>query len=259
MKHNIYAEGYNPILYIDHIGYAVDKDSTRDGPRYRNAYIIHYVIRGKGFYNGTEVHAGQGFLTYPNVLTSYAPDEKDPWEYVWISSPDPKMTDIFSYYNAHSETLIFDYDYISDVEVFGKDILLHDATRVPSFQLLSTFMHLFSKHSSKKYTGSHSEDYMDFFTNYVENNIRMSLKISQITKLLGVSQPYLHKICKKHLGVSPKQYISDRKIFHAKKLLTESDVTVSEIAASLGFDDVFAFSHFFSLHTGTSPTAYRNK
>ncbi len=58
---------------------------------------------------------------------------------------------------------------------------------------------------------------------------------------------------------APKQYISECRIAEAKKLLVNTEFTVSEIAASLVFSDVLAFSKFFSSKMKLSPTDFRQR
>ena len=53
-------------------------------------------------------------------------------------------------------------------------------------------------------------------------------------------------------------YVVSIRIEAAKNLLTSSDITISEIASLVGYDNSLYFSRLFTKHTGTSPTAYRN-
>ena len=58
------------------------------GPGVRQCYIIHYIISGKGTFTcGKKTYtltAGQIFLICPEQVVQYAPDENEPWEYVWV-------------------------------------------------------------------------------------------------------------------------------------------------------------------------------
>ena len=81
MRYVIWGEGTCPLLNISAIGYAKSPQVTRFGPGQRNDYIVHYVLSGKGYFNGNSVTAGHGFLITPGMLEDYYPDEKDPWEF----------------------------------------------------------------------------------------------------------------------------------------------------------------------------------
>ena len=63
-----------------------------------------------------------------------------------------------------------------------------------------------------------------------------------------------NRIC----GVSDV-YLTYNGLEQAKNLLRQSDLNISQIAASVGYNDVLAFSSFFSKKQGMSPTAYRKE
>ncbi|MCG2615208.1 helix-turn-helix transcriptional regulator [Terrimonas sp. NA20] len=76
---------------------------------------------------------------------------------------------------------------------------------------------------------------------------------------LRVSQNYLYKIIKQVSAISPKVIVNEQIIVEAKKLLKQSCLSVSEIADSLNFPDLFVFSKFFKKQTGMSPSVFRKK
>lgn len=58
-------------------------------------------------------------------------------------------------------------------------------------------------------------------------------------------------------GISPGQFILQKKTETATQLLTSTDLPVSAIADSLGFGSQFYFSNFFKKQTGMTPSSYR--
>ncbi len=54
-----------------------------------------------------------------------------------------------------------------------------------------------------------------------------------------------------------REFVVQARINRGRILLTESSLTVSEIAAALGYDDIYFFSRQFKAKTGVSPTAFR--
>jgi len=257
LQYKFFANGFTPVLHIASIGYAFQKEDTYFGPGQQLAYIVHYVLSGKGYFNNHPVSAGQGFLTTPEDTFELHPDETDPWEYLWFVSHDPKMVDIFATYHMHPDTKIFDYESMEDARALAKQLVLHHGTTYPSLLLTEYFLHLFNNHMLHKKSAPQSETYADHFSSYVEAHIHTSIKIEKVTSYLGVSQQYLYKICKKHFGVSPKKYIQNRKLLYAKKLLQQTHLAVTDVGKAIGFDDVITFSKFFSSNVGISPSAYR--
>lgn len=81
--------------------------------------------------------------------------------------------------------------------------------------------------------------------------------MSELTKVLGISQPYLYKIFTEKCGVPPKKYISLRKADEAKRLLSETTLTINEISLSVGYENVLDLFKFFKKTCGITPTQYR--
>ena len=75
---------------------------------------------------------------------------------------------------------------------------------------------------------------------------------------LGIHVNHLNKVLKETTGRSTTEIIHGRIAEEAKILLRQTQWNVSEIAYSLGFDEVAHFSNFFKKHTDMSPLKYRN-
>lgn len=260
MRYNIFSNDNVSPLKINSMGFSGDKTVTRFGAARRNSYIIHYVTKGKGYYNGSLVTEGQGFLIYPGQLEEYHADISDPWEFLWIISSDDAVKDIFVRYNANPDTLVFDYDSIPTVKNIANKIISKNNHILDSLEILEMFLHIFNSHACKKMSAENklnSEIYLDFCLNYIESNLYKKISINELTTLLGVSQPYLYKIFNNKFNMSAKQYIIWYKIDYAKKLLRETDMTITQIANSVGYSDILTFSRMFSLKEKISPQKYR--
>ena len=91
----------------------------------------------------------------------------------------------------------------------------------------------------------------------IKSSIKSPVKVADIAASLGISDRYLYNLFIKHEGISPKQFLSNARVEKAKRLLSESELTVTEVAEECGFTDVLSFSHFFSDHAGISPSAFK--
>ena len=262
MRYSIFSKSNCSLLNITTIGYSADTDITQFGPGVRNSYIIHYVISGKGYFNKKKVCAGQGFLITPGMKEHYHPDDKDPWKFLWIISDDPTMAKLFDLLNADKHTNIFEYDYIYAAKELASFLITNSNLIYDSFEMLEIFLKLF-KHQQKNFLPNkiktNADVYIEAAAKYIFSNIHSKITISALTEFLGVSQPYLYKIFKKRFMKSPKQYILDQKLTRAKKLLKETDMSITYIANSVGFQDVLSFSKYFSSRLGISPQNYRKQ
>lgn len=91
----------------------------------------------------------------------------------------------------------------------------------------------------------------------IEQRFRLREPVASYAAGLGTSETVLRLACSNVAGISPIAMIDQRAILEARRALIFSDLTVSEIAYSLGFDDPAYFSRFFTKHTGLPPRQYR--
>lgn len=262
MNVNIYSAGEMPLLQIRYMGCNRLPHRVSIGPMLRNSYILHYVTRGRGYYNGNLVESGQGFLITPGHVQTYHADPDDPWELLWVVSEDITMGRLFEAFGSDPATGIFSYDYVSAVRHAGEAMLLMPKRVVSPAELLELFLSIY-KHQDRfapnETEVSRAQSYVDFAVQYIHTNYQSSVTVGELTALLGVSQPYLFRIFKTATGKSPKQYLGDYRLLQAKKLLEETDLSVTEVAGSVGYADVLAFSKFFRLRQGVSPQQYRQQ
>lgn len=85
------------------------------------------------------------------------------------------------------------------------------------------------------------------------------LRIEELTGELHLSRTHLEREFRRFMGVPLGRYIRDLQLDRAKRLLKDADESVTEIAATLGYESIHAFSVFFKRGTGLSPTEYRTR
>ena len=259
MRYKLYAMGQLPTLKVNTIGYSADVSDTTFGPQKRNCYLICYVLSGKGFYNNIPLGKGEGFLVTPDKMEYIYPYDGEPWELLWFISVDAKMGEFLQYYNLN-ENFIFRHNCphelleIKELAISQNRKTINDAKMLELFYSVLKY-HISTETFSEERTAA--QEYLDFSVNYIKTNIGHNLSISNLTRLLGVSQPYLYKIFREAFGKSPKSFITDYRIRTAKEMLAKTDLTISEIACSVGFSDSFSFSKSFSSRVGVAPTEYR--
>ncbi|RYE21382.1 MAG: AraC family transcriptional regulator, partial [Sphingobacteriaceae bacterium] len=78
-----------------------------------------------------------------------------------------------------------------------------------------------------------------------------------IAKALDLSPKYLSNLLKMLTGQNTQQYIHEKLISKAKEKLSETDLSISEIAYQLGFEHLQSFSKLFKTKTKLSPLEFR--
>lgn len=242
-------------LCVRQFGMEENGTDAKWGPGMRKTvYIFHYVLTGKGYFNGVPLEKNQGFLIRANELLEYHYDPDDPWQYFWVMWEGDLAEEICQKYIRTDQNGIFCYDFIEPLmEMITK--LFLSSKSLSHTEALAAFFYLLSLHEEK--TEHHSNQYVSDAKYYMYLHIHQPISIVEVAASLGISDRYLYNLFVKHEGISPKKYLNEIRLQNAKALLKSTQHTVTEIAATVGFPDVLAFSRFFSKFTGISPTAYR--
>ena len=83
------------------------------------------------------------------------------------------------------------------------------------------------------------------------------VSIAFLSALCGISEVYFRRLFLSAFGLSPKEYIIQKRIEYAKNLLSSTEYSVSEVAALCGYAEPCHFSREFSRRVGTPPGKYR--
>lgn len=76
---------------------------------------------------------------------------------------------------------------------------------------------------------------------------------------LNITPDYLNKVCRRAYGSSPKSLIDQQLIVEMKELLTDTQLSVAEIAVRFRFEDASYLCRFFRRMTGCSPQEFRHR
>ncbi|MGR3810310.1 helix-turn-helix domain-containing protein [Jiulongibacter sp. NS-SX5] len=111
-------------------------------------------------------------------------------------------------------------------------------------------------------TSSLSKNTVDIIREYnflVEQHFRTKHSVKDYADMLYKSPKTLSNIFKKYGDTSPLQFIQNRIMLEARRLLFYSDQTISEISYGLGFPDIQSFSRFFKKQEGISPQKFKER
>ena len=92
---------------------------------------------------------------------------------------------------------------------------------------------------------------------YIDNHYKEPLTLDQLAAEININKYYLAHVYKQVYGVSPINYMIARRIQEGKRLLVETDLTLSQISGILGFSSASYFSQSFRKAEGISPIEYR--
>ena len=99
----------------------------------------------------------------------------------------------------------------------------------------------------------HLSDLLD----HIERNYSKDLSLRALAKVSELSESYIARLFKNNLSLKPSEYVNKVRVSVATSLLSETNMSVSEIAEACGFSDVYYFSKTFKKIVGVSPSKIR--
>lgn len=93
----------------------------------------------------------------------------------------------------------------------------------------------------------------------LEISFRTHHQVAEYAARLGYSTRTLNRLSRDNTGLSAKQFIDERLVLEAKRLLAHSTDPTARIAEHLGFDDPSNFAKYFQHRTGVTPTEFRSR
>ncbi len=263
-----YKQSYtdNVELSIFNCGHECCQPGYTWGPGVRDHYLIHLVVAGRGLYQvggvSFPLQPGDLFLAKPNQLITYAADETDPWEYYWVGFNGAcanKLVQAAPFTDARPVHRCKDPQMIRDA------LFKIYESRGPEPQceaLMTGYLYIFMAHLMKEARdimpspGSSSSQYVLAAIKYIQFNYSHDISVDDIAKAVGVSRSHLYRVFMSNVGQSPIDYLTNYRISEACSLLKSTNLSIAEIAVSVGFFDQFYFSRVFKKVKGIPPSKY---
>lgn len=263
MNDNIYTYGEtSPSLFVSLYGFEKNSATARFGPGQRTTFILQFVTKGKGYFNGNLVTENQAFFITPYTKIEYHPDSSEPWQYFWLNFTGLAVPDIFAKIGIdYRKNQIFNYDFknwlvdfIKNIQIFeeqDKGGLYGNAIFYSIYSLLKADKNLIKQDKKTKHVSE--------AVHFIHNNFHKKISTSDVAKAINLDKRYLSSIFKEKLQLTVSEYIAKIKLDKSKELLQSTNLRISDIANTVGFDDQFHFSKFFKKSEGLSPMQYRKQ
>ncbi len=219
-----------------------------------NYWIMHYVVSGKGaLLIGDEVQrisATQCFITRPFEHFFYQADEYDPWHYMWVGfSTDADMSFLDGKSVIEASALYSHFTAIMQAAhmQFGQQEYL--------CARMWDIMSVFCGNGKPRINTGH--EYVEKAKEYIGQHWSEQIKVADISNMLGLDRSYFSKLFKTSTGISTQQYVVEYKMTKAYELICERDLSISDAAYAIGYDNISGFSRAFKNYFGMSPTEYK--
>lgn len=255
-------------LSVYNVGYQKCEPEYQWGPGIRDHYCIHHILSGSGVYSTGKVSVrlreGDTFILFPGVELQYQADRDEPWEYCWAGFMGADAASIIRNTDFGKETPYIRKGRVPADEIRSgmEQIYMLKGNTYESavamtgklYSLLALFMHYAERPEPEK--DSHVM-YVEKAVSYIETNYSYPVTVEDIASYVGISRSHLFRSFQNDMNKSPKDFLTGYRIKQACHLLRETDLSVSAIAYSVGFENNLYFSKAFRKQKGVSPSEYR--
>lgn len=255
-------------LYVNSCGREACEPGHCFGPAMRGYHLMHIAASGSGIFdNGAhryEVHAGQGFMIFPEDITIYTADENTPWDYVWVGfmgkqahelalsagiTPEKPVFDLGKYANTALEIA---YDICRDMALLQQN----SQSALGGLLRLMAYVGQSSYDMSPQYNAPDSYERALWIMN--ANYQSPDFHIEDVASYVGLSRSQLFRIFKAQSGRNPQSVLNELRLSHAKQLLSSTDLSLSETALSSGFTSAARLGEIFRDKLNITPLKYRD-
>lgn len=193
----------------------------------------------------------------PDIVYYYPESAKAPWRFVWMTFSGGSSMEALKEFNGKYGYVFnsVDAEFPEKLRNFkkGKESVLEILPSSAAKTIMELFECMEASRDKRRKASGALKKAMD----YADNNLESEISVAELAKKTGISREHMARIFNTEAGVSPSEYILKKKIFHAGKLLTESDMSCKEIAFSLGYRNQANFCRAFKKIMKISPQKYR--
>jgi AraC-like DNA-binding protein len=245
------------------------------GPVKRNHYLFHYVLHGTGILQYTDsndddqtinIRQDEGFLIFPDQITTYFADKDNPWEYVWIEFDGIQAKKFISQVSLSKDNPKYSLKSSANAQRLRALLssFISDAGR-SDYKLLADLYLILDEligQSALQTTQPHRtliDEYISKVEEFIELNYPFNISVDDIAAHCGLNKSYLSRIFKRETSKPLHTFLLDYRLSRAAEMLEEGNLPIKTIAREVGYNDPFTFSRIFRTKYGISPAQWREK
>ncbi|MBP1988858.1 AraC family transcriptional regulator [Paenibacillus eucommiae] len=239
------------------------------GPQMVDYHLVHYITSGKGtLIQGNQVYElkkGDCFFIFPDTVVSYAADHEEPWSYRWIGFDGTHADKLLSFVGVGVERPV-----VYSIRSRRIPIIFHQMEKI--LRQGNTFSDLEANGMMRILLAKLAEEMRHAENMNLEQadvphiiiktirwltlQCHRSISIDSMAQALCYNRTYLSRVFKQYTGLSPTQYLLKVRMERSSHLLSKQ-LSIEEIAFTVGFSDPLYFSKQFKKFHGCTPTEFR--
>lgn len=224
-------------------------------------YSIEYIYEGEGAIQQNnqifKVSAGDFFILHPGTYHHYYSNPKNPWKKIFFTvDASPRFIDsLLKLYDI--EHLIYlpkVYNPNRLEQIF--ELLKNDDGNTHR-RLENLVFNMIAEISDAYRKLQYNNSIISVAKKFIDKRITTKIAISEVCEYVNLDISYFGRLFKKTYGLTPSAYILQKKIEESKLLLTQTPMSINDIANHYSFTDSSHYIRSFINLVGISPSQYR--
>ena len=263
-EHSFIVRDTAKLLNVASYRYGGDWNSL---PHTHNHTELFFIVSGKGQFliqdQTFPVAVNNLVIINPNVLHTEASFNAQPLEYIVLGISGVELaTDA----NSNGQFCILDHFESMEISSCLRNILREMELKNTGYEdICRAYMEILIIRLMRNIAVTIPGDPQVIPTNrqcvavkrYIDLHFKEPLTLERLSEEAHMNKYYLSHVFKREYGVSPINYLISRRIDESKYLLTETDLSMSQIAQILGFSSLSYFSQVFRKSQQISPMEFR--
>lgn len=229
--------------------------------------VLIYCVAGRGRYSQGgrtwSIFPGQVLYCFPQTAHTYAADERDPWTIYWLHLSGDKVP---AYERLLGLTLARPVLHVGiqpEIRGLFHNLFAHFRPLRNLRDMLAIqgcAQHLLGVLAAAHRYPVESKSKIEAIQTVIQlmrQSLAQGHDLPYFARAFGASAPHFVRLFRKLQGEPPMRFYNRLRIEKACELLPQSNLSIKEVAAAVGFDDPAYFSRLFKKEVGQSPEQYR--
>lgn len=240
--------------------------------RVLHEYQLLYITEGKGTFRstntppeGVRINKGTLILLRPGELHSYCPLASTGWMEYYIGFEGRTFDQLLRLLGLHQGQQLWEIGLNNELtQLYLRAIDIASDNKIAPQPLLTGIVcHMIGLicYTIRNQSGPAAnllEQAVEKAKIIMDEKVTEEIDLYALASELNLSYSWFRKTFKDFTGHSPAKYFQQLKLRRAQRLLADTQLSIKEIAYSLGYKSTEHFFATFKKHTGYTPTAYRN-
>lgn len=262
--------------YIERLEVHVSRFPIVHEPHAHDFYLLLYVTHGQGSHTidliTYELQPGSLFFLVPGQVHSWQLPA-DAQGYILFFSAGFYLQQYaaarlieYPFFNPAHQPVLHLPPNETDILALFRRIYTEEKAQAPNHAaVVRAYLFLVLELASRSYAGAlqaqttHGLLQVREFGLLLNQHFRAEKTVRYYAERLHLTPNHLNAICRRILNKTASQLIHERVVVEAKRLLSHSAQTVTQVADVLGFDDASYFARYFRKYTGSAPEAFRQQ